>query len=81
MDPISTFDSLSAAKGLKFVHLNVRSLVKKIDQVRTLLADAPLDVLTLSETWLTQYLSTQLFQLDGYKTFRLDRAVTGKNNK
>ena len=79
MYSISTFETLSAAKGLKFIHLNVRSLTKKIDQIRTLLADTTLDVLTFSETWLKQYLNTKVVHLDGYKSFRLDRATKGKN--
>ena len=81
MNSISTLEALSASKGLKFVHLNIRSIVKKIDQIRTLISGASLDVFSLSETWLRKYLSTQIVHLKGYKLFRLDRATKGRNGK
>ena len=78
MEAIHTLRDLGEAKGLKLVHLNVRSLIRKVDQIRTLLADTSLDIVTFSETWLKQYISNQLVELDGYKSFRLDRATKGK---
>ena len=78
MDPISTLELLGGAKGLKLVHLNVRSLVKKIDQIRVLLEGATIDVVTFSETWLAHHLNSQIIHLEGYKSFRLDRASKTK---
>ena len=52
MEVITGMESLGAVKGFKMVHWNVRSVLKKIDQIRTILVDSPLDVITLSETWL-----------------------------
>ena len=53
-----TFEELGKCKGFKLVHLNVRSLPKKIDQLRVLLAGTQLDVVTLSETWLNGAVSS-----------------------
>ena len=77
MDPYNTLDALNAAKGLKFIHWNVRSLPKQIDQIRLMLSGLNLDIVTLSETWLKPYLDTKVVDLDNYTSFRLDRG----NNK
>ena len=75
MDKISNFEALNATKGLKLVHLNVRSVIKKKDQLRILLANLNLDVITMSETWLASHMHTNLVTTDGYDLFRQDRAV------
>ena len=63
------------------LHLNVRSLPKKIDQIRLMLHDSNLDVLTFSETWLKSHLHTKTVELRGYKPFRLDRNKRGPNTR
>ena len=65
MDKLTTFDELNAIKGIKMTHLNVRSIVKKIDQLRVLLYDSKIDVLTFSETWLQPHLHSDLSILKG----------------
>ena len=70
--------SLSNVKGLKLVHLNVRRLPKKIDQLRLLMHVSNRYVLTLSETWLKDALSTKHFDIKGYTNFRYDRKVEAK---
>ena len=75
---INRFEDLKAVKGLRITHLNIRSLVKKIDQLRVLLFDAGIDILTISETWLMEHLQTKLFEIEGYDTHRLDRLVPRK---
>ena len=74
-------NDLSNSKGLKLVHLNVRSLPKKIDQLRLLLHGVCVDALTISQSWLKGALSTKLFDIDGYKLFRLDRGNCEANKK
>ena len=89
MANINSLEDLHATKGFKIIHLNVRSLPKNIDQLRLMLHDSNLDVITLSETWLKTHLSTKIVELIGYKPFRLDRSVgsgrakskTSKKNK
>ena len=39
-------------RGLRIAHLNARSLVSCIDDIRLLIHEEQLDILTLSETWL-----------------------------
>ena len=73
MDSFKTLKALDSAKGLKFIHLNVRSLTRKMDQIRLMLSDLNLDVITFSETWLKSYMNSSVVELNGYKLFRLDR--------
>ena len=81
MEIVSTLEKLSTKKGFKIVHLNVRSLVKKIDQVRLLLQDVKIDVFSVSETWLQPHLSTGLFEVSGFQMFRQDRKTVTKQGK
>ena len=73
MSNIKTFDQLSEAKGLKLVHLNVRSLVRKIDQLRLTLQNSKIDIITISETWLTPKVDSKLVSIDGLDLHRFDR--------
>ena len=63
------------------MHLNVRSLMKKIDQVRMLMEGSNIDVFTVSETWLKPHLNTSLVTLPNYQPFRLDRNFKNKPKK
>ena len=80
MEAIKTFGELSRIKGFKITHLNVRSILKKIDQLRTLLLGLNLDVITFSETWLGPHVHSGLLNLDGFQLFRADRQ-TGRGKK
>ena len=73
MDKIKNFFELGRAKGVKIVHLNIRSLFPKIEQLRALMADCPADILTVSETWLNGKYSDNMIKIQGYHLFRLDR--------
>ena len=74
---IDSFDALGAAKRFKLAHLNVHSLPKKIDQIRTMLHGSGIDILSISETWMRPHLNSKLVALQGFDTYRLDRG--GKN--
>ena len=39
-------------KGFKIMHLNIRSLTSKLDQLRTMLGNNNIDIFSMSETWL-----------------------------
>jgi len=39
------------------------------------------DILTLSETWLTEKHPSMLYKIEGYALHRLDRSATGTTNK
>ena len=75
----SSFQDIGNRKGFKMVHLNVRSLLKKMDQIRLITEGSGIDVLTLSESWLKPHLNTKLVRLKGYHEFRQDRNL--KTNK
>lgn len=62
-------------KGIFGGHLNIRSLMPKRDEIRTLLVDSNVDFLCLSETWLHGNILTTMIEVPGYKCFRKDRAV------
>ena len=76
MDSISDLTSLGLAKVFKVVHLNVRSILKKIDHLRLVTQDLNIDVFTVSETWLKRH----LVDIQGFKAYRLDRD-SGKGEK
>ena len=81
MASINSFAELNEAKGFKLAHLNIRSIIKKIDQVRLCLQDAKLDVFSVSETWMRPHLGTQLVELQGFQTYRLDRKGSAKKKR
>ena len=80
VDPKDLSD-LSAVKGFKVVHLNIRSIIKKMDQIRTSFLGLNLDVLAFSESWLKPYLNSKLIALDGFDVFRLDRSSGARTKK
>ena len=53
------FQQLQKAKGFKIVHLNTRSILPKIDQLRLALELGRMEVATISETCLREGISTQ----------------------
>ena len=79
--PPSNLKELGDMKGFKIVHLNVRSLVKKIDQIRLLLQGSKIDALTISESWMKQHLHTNLIEIEGFRALRLDRGTGNKSKK
>ena len=81
MNTPTNLEALQEVKGLKLVHLNVRSLPKKIDQLRLMLRDCKIDVFTASETWLKPYITDGIVEVDGYSLFRLDRNYNTRNKK
>ena len=74
-DTIYNFHQLNGTKGFKIVHLNIRSLPRKIDQLRLILEGSTIDIMTLSETWLHSKIDAQLVHVQGYNTYRLDRTI------
>ena len=49
-------------------------MYEKLDELRFLLNKIDLDILCISETWLSQITSDNLVSIDGYTLFRRDRA-------
>ena len=78
---IESLEQLSMMKGIKMVHLNIRSLFKKIDQLRILLHDSDIDFFTVLETWLKPHIHSQSLQIPGYELYRSDRTAKGNSKK
>ena len=57
------------------MHLNIRSLTNKINQIRVDLPASGIDVLTVSETWLNHNTEDRLASIDGYQLTRHDRTT------
>ena len=66
-------EAAASSCALKIGHLNVRSLTAHLDEVNLLLLREQLDVLCLSETWLTEAVESSVLLFPGYAITRLDR--------
>jgi hypothetical protein len=64
---------LCIEKGLRICHLNIRSLVNKIDEIRVFCETHKPHVLCLNETWLDTSIADGEIQLDGYSHIRRDK--------
>lgn len=51
---------LKSMSGLKFVHLNVRSLLPKLDMVRIWVSSTDADIVIISETWLMNSITNRI---------------------
>ena len=56
------------------VHLNIRSLVNKYEQLKLELVNSGIDIFSTSETWLSNGVHSNLIQIPGYNVIRLDRS-------
>ena len=64
-------------KGLHFLHLNARSLLSKLSDVRLLVNNSKAAVLAVSETWLDGSVTDAEIELVGYTVVRKDRNRNG----
>ena len=56
-------------KGFSIMHLNIASLIKHIDQLRTILLDKPCHILSINETRLSENIDDGFVKIDGYDIF------------
>ena len=63
------------------MHLNIRSLSSKSDQLRVILANNNLQVVTISETWLNSSHTDQNTHINGFTSFRSDRSYPSNGTK
>jgi hypothetical protein len=73
----SNYNALKQKKGLKCLHLNVVTLLPKIDEIKHLLLDLDIDIFSLNETRLDSDVNDACLALDGYSLFRKDRSRSG----
>ena len=69
----ASFKSLASLKGILIAHLNICSLLNKIDHVRSMAVRADIDILFLTETWLDPSIDNEEVNIPGYYLLRLDR--------
>ena len=63
--------------GLHFLHLNARSLLPKIDQLKHLATSTQAAVIGVTETWLNSAVLDSEICIPGYLTERKDRSTDG----
>lgn len=66
-------NNLPAKRGIKLASLNINSLTRHIDELRILLVDNSLDVLSLNETKLDNSIEDSEIHIPGYEIIRRDR--------
>ena len=71
--PTIVHEYIRKSNGLKLAHLNVRSLPKNLDQMRILLHESTLDVMSLNETFLNDDFNDADLAIPGFLLFRKDR--------
>ena len=64
-------------KALKIIHLNARSLLCRMDEVRCLVSAQRPDILAISESWLGPSVSGAEVSLPGHFMYRADRSRSG----
>ena len=67
------FEKRFNVRGLQFLHLNVRSVLHKISELRILFSRKSLAVIAFTETWLNDSINDEEINIDGYKVVRRDR--------
>ena len=60
-------------KGLKFVHLNIRSLLRNIDEIKLFLQCNEVHILALNETFLDESIFDSEVNIDNFHLLRKDR--------
>ena len=53
-------------KGLDIIHFNARSLLSKLAEVRTLVAESNATIVCVTETWLDDLVMDSEIELSGY---------------
>ena len=64
---------MTSQKGFKIVHLNIRSLVNKYEQLKIELENSKIDIFSISETWLTEGVGSNILGITGYNLEKHDR--------
>ena len=76
-DVKQTFQKLRSGTGINIAHLNVCSLFRNIDEIRNILTNENISILSLSETRLDSSVSEAEICIPGYRSVRLDRNRNG----
>ena len=64
-------------KGLHFIHLNARSQLKKVPELKLIANKTKAAVISVTETWLDDSVTNSEVQIEGYTVIRKDRNRNG----
>lgn len=59
--------------NIKFAHINVRSLLSKVDVIKEYIGSNEIDVFAVSETWLNHAIDDEVVRINGFNFIRKDR--------
>ena len=65
------FEEKFKIKGLHFLHLNVRSILNKISELRIPFKRKRLSIIAFTETWLNNSINDEEIEIDGYKSYAM----------
>ena len=65
-------------KGMHFIHINIRSLLASIDEIRLLANKTNASVIAITESWLDHYITDAEILNSGYIVERRDRNRQGR---
>ena len=65
--------SCGSKNKLSCMYFNARSIVNKVDELEIYVKEEELDIIGISETWLTEEILTSEISLEGYTLYRKDR--------
>ena len=68
----NTYNVFKNVDGLKFMHINITTLLPKIDEIKHLLIDLKVDIISLNETRLDKRINVACLNIDGYSLYRND---------
>ena len=68
---------LLKSKGFKVAHLNIASIPMHLDELKVLMKDKPVDVLSINETRLDDTIDNEEVRIPGYNIFCKDRFRNG----
>lgn len=72
-----SFTDFCDRKSLGFMHINIRSLLPKLDLLTALVHSANPDILAVSESWLRKSVNSTEITIPNYNIFRQDRVAKG----
>ena len=68
---------MGESKGLHFIHLNVRSFLPKLDEIRILARKTKTATIGITETWLDHIVTDSKIHVDDYSVLRNDQNRQG----
>ena len=69
----SIYDSIKCTSGLKCIHINIHSIVHKVDELRHLALRCNVDCISVNESWLDNSVTDSELKIDNFCIYRNDR--------